>query len=234
MVEAAATATTGAATAAAIGARGVTKHLAGRALLEDVSFEVPTGSFTVLRGRSGAGKSTLLAILGALDPDYQGEVRVLGEALPARERTRAAWRNQRLGFVFQIPRLFSGLSVWQNLTAPAWIGNPMGGAVADDARAAMLLDRVGLAEHAPRAVTGLSGGERQRLTLARALLNRPRVLLCDEPTGNLDADTGQELLALLDTLREREALSVLMVSHDPEAIARADQVLTLHAGRLSP
>jgi ABC-type lipoprotein export system ATPase subunit len=135
---------------------------------------------------------------------------------------RARHRNEAIGFVLQIPRLFAHLSVWENLTAPAWIG----GHTADATRGEKLLARVGLSTSRKRAISGLSGGERQRLTVARALINKPSVLLCDEPTGNLDRQTGNELLDLLAELQKEEALTLFVVTHDQEVIARADTRIT--------
>jgi ABC-type lipoprotein export system ATPase subunit len=210
--------------------RELTKRVAGKAILDHIGFSVEPGAFAVITGRSGAGKSTLLSILGALDHDYEGRVEHDGVALSElSESRRARFRQRQIGFVFQIPRLFSGLSLWQNLTAASWIG----GQPLDRERARFLLKRVGLDREPMPPVQSLSGGERQRLTLARALLPRPRLLLCDEPTGNLDRQTGAEILDLVSHLRDEEKLTVVMVSHDPEVAARASHVFDLSGGRLS-
>jgi ABC-type lipoprotein export system ATPase subunit len=212
----------------AVTVHDLSKEVAGKPILSQVSFEVATNAFVVITGRSGAGKSTLLSILGALDEDYAGRIEYAGRVLHG-ERERAGFRQRQVGFVFQIPRLFSGLSLWQNLTAASWIG----GQPLDVARARFLLGRVGLDRQPERGVQSLSGGERQRLTLARALLPRPRLLLCDEPTGNLDRNTGDEILDLVTELRREEALTVIMVSHDGHVAARATKVLDLADGKLT-
>jgi putative ABC transport system ATP-binding protein len=199
-------------------------------VLRDVTLSVDAGSFVALTGRSGAGKSSLLAIAGGLDDSYEGNAAVLGkEWRTLSDRARAKQRNTAIGFVLQIPRLFSHLSLWQNLTAPLWIA----GRRTDEERGKRLLERVGLAASLHRPVSGMSGGERQRLTLARALINRPALLLCDEPTGNLDRQSGKELLELLADLQREEQLTIFVVTHDPDVIARASSVLTLQSGTLA-
>lgn len=212
----------------------ISKHVPSergpRQVLDKVSLSVDAREVVALTGRSGAGKSSVLGIAGGLDPDYTGSVHVFGEDWQSLSATRAArLRNEVIGYVFQIPRLFAHLSVWENLTASAWIG----GRAADPARAKSLLDRVGLNVSERRAITGLSGGERQRLTLARALLNKPKLLLCDEPTGNLDAETGNDVMSLLVALAHDEGLGVLIVTHDDRVIKRATRVLQLAAGKLT-
>jgi putative ABC transport system ATP-binding protein len=200
-----------------------------RTILDRIDLDIERGEQIALTGRSGAGKSTLLGILATLDDDYEGEVEICGAKLAALgESGRAELRNHKLGFVFQMPHLFAGLDVWQNLTAASWIG----GRPLDLARAERLLERVGLAAARHRRVNVLSGGEKQRLSVARALLPRPELLLCDEPTGNLDAQSGGELLDLLAELQREEGLTLLIVTHDPAIVARAKRTLTLVEGRL--
>ena len=200
-----------------------------RRILHEVNLHIEKGRFVALTGRSGAGKSTLLSIAGGLDAEYEGTAAVHGHDWRSlQDGARARQRNAAVGFVLQIPRLFSHLSVWQNLTAPAWIA----GHAADTSRGEKLLARVGLGAVSKRAVSGLSGGERQRLTVARALINKPTLLLCDEPTGNLDRQTGGELLDLLVELQKEEALTIFVVTHDQHVIARADTVLTIKDGAL--
>lgn len=200
-----------------------------RQILRDVSLSIDKGAFVALTGRSGAGKSSLLSVAGGLDADYEGKALVSGSDWRSlSDGARAKQRNRAIGFVLQIPRLFSHLSLWQNLTAPAWIA----GHNVDEARGKRLLERVGLGAAVHRAVSGLSGGERQRLTVARALINKPALLLCDEPTGNLDRQTGGELLDLLTELQREEQLTVFVVTHDPDVIARASQKIVLADGAL--
>ena len=198
-------------------------------ILNDVSVSVDEGELVALTGRSGAGKSTLLAIISTLESEFQGEITLCGESLRTlSERRRAALRQRSLGFVFQIPRLLAGLSVWQNLTAPLWVS----GAALDRVRADSLLARVGLSAMRERSVVGLSGGERQRLTLARALLHRPRILFCDEPTGNLDSATAEQIFALLSEVQREERIALVIATHDAQLSARANRVITLAGGAL--
>ncbi len=211
-------------------ARAVGKRIGAQSILRDVSFSVSAGEFVALTGRSGAGKSTLLAIVSSLEPAFDGSVTLAGVGLSGlSERRRALLRRRELGFVLQIPRLLSGLSVWDNLTAPAWVA----GVSLDRARAQSLLERVGLGEFVARTAGGLSGGERQRLTLARALLLRPRLLFCDEPTGNLDQTTAAPIIALLETLRREEGLALVVATHDQALAAQANQRLHLERGALA-
>lgn len=208
----------------------VSRRVGAQNILSDISFTVADGEFLALTGRSGAGKSTLLAIVSTLEREFSGEVELCGEQLlGASERKRAALRQRALGFVFQIPRLLAGLSVWQNLTAPAWVS----GAAVDTARADSLLARVGLGELRDRSVVGMSGGERQRLTLARALLHQPRILFCDEPTGNLDNATAAQIFALLSEVQREEKIALLIATHDAQLSSRADRVLALERGKLA-
>jgi ABC-type lipoprotein export system ATPase subunit len=211
-------------------AEHVSRRVGDQDILNDVSFAVAEGEAVALTGRSGAGKSTLLAIVSTLEHDFTGTVELCGERVDgARERKRSLLRQRALGFVFQIPRLLAGLSVWQNLTAPAWVS----GATVDVARAQALLDRVGLAAMRERSVIGLSGGERQRLTLARALLHKPRILFCDEPTGNLDGATSAQIFALLAEVQREDHIALVIATHDAQLSARMNRVLALENGRLA-
>lgn len=207
----------------------VSRRVGAQDILSDISFSVAEGEFVALTGRSGAGKSTLLAIVSTLERDFSGAITLCGETLrTASESTRATLRQRSLGFVFQIPRLLAGLSVWQNLTAPAWVS----GTAIDNARAESLLARVGLSGVRERSVVGLSGGERQRLTLARALLPKPRILFCDEPTGNLDSATATQIFTLLSEVQREEKIALVIATHDTQLSARADRTLALAGGTL--
>lgn len=200
-------------------------------VLRGVSAELPAGRAVAITGRSGSGKSTLLHLAAGIDAPTSGEVLLLGRplgALPDAERTRA--RRDHVGLVFQFFHLLPHLSVEDNVLVPALVaGDPPGPAAA---RARELLERVGLEGRARDAVQELSGGEMQRVALCRALLRRPKLLLADEPTGNLDEANGQKVMDLLLALAREEGSAVLYVTHSRELAALADATWTLHAGRL--
>ncbi len=200
-------------------------------VLRGVSAELPERTAVAVTGRSGSGKSTLLHLAAGIDTPTRGEVLLLGRPLGALsdgERTRA--RRDHVGLVFQFFHLLPHLSVEENVLVPALVaGDPPAEAAA---RAGALLERVGLSDRAREPVQKLSGGEMQRVALCRALLRRPKLLLADEPTGNLDEDSGQRVMDLLLALARDEGSAVLYVTHSRELAAQADEVWTLHAGRL--
>jgi ABC-type lipoprotein export system ATPase subunit len=197
--------------------------------LRGVSGEVPAGRIVAVTGRSGSGKSTLLHLAAGIDAPTSGEVVLLGRSLAALsdgERTRL--RRDHVGLVFQFFHLLPHLSVEENVLVPALVaGDPLRGATA---RAHELLQRVGLAGRADDAVQKLSGGEMQRVALCRALLRRPRLLLADEPTGNLDEESGERVMDLLLELARGEGSAVLFATHSRELSARADETWMLHSG----
>jgi putative ABC transport system ATP-binding protein len=198
-------------------------------VLDGLSLEVEDGDFVAVVGPSGSGKSTLLHLLGGLDVEYQGEVEVAGVKLSGlAEKELARFRNAHVGFVFQSFHLIPNLSALENVLLPAHFGPSQGDA---RARAEALLDRVGLLAKKDRAPVRLSGGERQRVAIARALFTGPRLLLCDEPTGNLDAATGAGVISLFQELH-REGLTVLAVTHEERMSSAARRVLRLREGRL--
>jgi len=199
------------------------------AVLSGVSLCVNRGEIVALLGPSGSGKSSLLHILGGLDPDYEGEVTVAGERLRDLSDTqRAGFRSKSVGFVFQSFNLLRHLSARENVLLAARF-TP---AAADVGRARELLADVGLEGKEHRLPSELSGGEQQRVAIARALYHRPRVILCDEPTGNLDVETSAGVLEIFEGLRGGDS-AMLMVTHDPALSARADRVLTLRGGSLA-
>ncbi len=205
------------------------------AVLRDVDLEVPAGGFTAVVGPSGSGKSTLLYVAGALDADFEGEATVAGKDLRGLSpRERAAFRNASVGFVFQAFNLLPSLPAVENVLLPGLFA-PAGPSAerprALRARALEALDRVGLADKAQRLPGRLSGGERQRVAIARALLSRPAVLLADEPTGNLDAVSGEAVIRLFADM-VRDGVTVLVVTHEERVSAAARQVLHLEDGRL--
>ncbi|MBI3180260.1 MAG: ABC transporter ATP-binding protein, partial [Deltaproteobacteria bacterium] len=205
-------------TATLLRARQLTRRVTDAAghvtILDQVSLDVATGERVALVGPSGSGKSTLLHILGALDPDYEGSVEIDGVRLEGlADHALAKVRNRTLGFVFQSYNLLGHLSALDNVLLPARFANE----TPDAQRAHELLTSVGLGDKAHRKPQTLSGGERQRVAIARALFHRPKLVLCDEPTGNLDRETGKELLGLFARLTE-EGVALLIASHD-QAIA---------------
>jgi putative ABC transport system ATP-binding protein len=204
-------------------------------VLHDLVLEVARGEFTAVIGASGSGKSTLLYIAGALDADFQGDAVVAGRNLRDLDaRQRAAFRNESVGFVFQSFNLLPALPAVENVMLPGLFvprGVPAPTLSQLRARALEALDRVGLADKASRHPGRLSGGERQRVAIARALLSRPAVLLADEPTGNLDARSGEAVIQLFSAMR-KDGVTVLVVTHEERVSGAAGRVLHLEDGRL--
>jgi len=207
-------------------------------VLHDVNLAVRPGEFLAIIGQSGSGKSTLLHVLGTLDRPDAGEVRFAGrriDNLPAKERE--GYRNRSLGMIFQFYHLLPELNVLENVLAPLMITHGVlryhlhRGRHVAEARA--LLAMVGLSHRLKHKPRQLSGGEMQRAAIARALINQPRVLLADEPTGNLDADTGGEILDLLQSLNHQHQRTIVMVTHDTAIAAGADRTLRLVDGQLA-
>ena len=217
------------------GARGAQVVSDGPAPLEvlrDVDLTVRRGEFLALRGASGAGKSTLLHLLGGLDLPNAGRNHFDGSdlrALPARALARL--RNRRVGFVFQAYHLLPELSALENVALPARMARLSPGHAA--ARGRDLLERVGLGERLEHRPYELSGGEQQRVAIARALINQPDLILADEPTGNLDSHTGEEIIQLLCELREERRATLIMATHDARIAARAPRVVELVDGTVA-
>ena len=199
-------------------------------VLDGLAVSVSAGEWLAIVGASGAGKSTLLNLLGGLDTPSTGEVTVAGQSLSRMsENERSQWRNQRLGFVFQMHHLLPEFTALESVAMPARIGGaPKQEA---EAKAKALLEQLGLAERLNHRPPALSGGERQRVAIARALVNEPACVLMDEPTGNLDPDTAEQVLAAMSALRDRDTAFVV-VTHDPAIAQRMDRQLTLANGRL--
>jgi len=200
-----------------------------RSVLQAVSLALERGSFSVLMGRSGAGKSTLLNLISGIDLPTSGHVRMGGTDLTSLSETeRTLFRREHIGFVFQSFNLISTLTVGENVRLPLELAGES--PRADRERAEAMLDRVGLADRADAFPDRLSGGEQQRVAVARALAHDPLLVLADEPTGNLDYETGQAVLTLLGDLVEDTGTTLLVATHDPEVLPRADRVLHLHGG----
>ena len=204
---------------------------AERVVLRDVSLTIPGGEIVVLVGRSGSGKSTLLNLIAGIDRPTAGSVAVNGTDLTALdEQARTRFRRRHIGFVFQFFNLISLLTVEENLLLPLDLN---GQADAKGvARARALLERVGLGGRGDSYPERLSGGEQQRVAIARALIHDPDIILADEPTGNLDADTTTDVLGLLDALAREAGRTVLMATHSREVIGVADRIFTVQRGAL--
>ncbi|MEQ8848567.1 ABC transporter ATP-binding protein [Botrimarina sp.] len=223
-------------------ARGVTKTYRKGAVeapvLRGADLEVAAGEMLAVVGQSGSGKSTLLHVLATLDRPDSGEVHYDGERIDTLgRRRRDALRNGQFGMVFQAYHLLPELSALENVLAPAMIrygvAAYLGKRRALRRRAAELLERVGLGHRLTHKPRELSGGEMQRTAIARALMNEPRLLLADEPTGNLDPASGEGVLDLVRDLNQSEGLTVVMVTHDQSIAARADRTVTLVEGRVA-
>ncbi|MGA2775672.1 MAG: ABC transporter ATP-binding protein [Candidatus Omnitrophota bacterium] len=197
-------------------------------VLKGVELNVESGRFIAIVGPSGAGKSTLLHILGGLDCPSQGKVIFEKEDIYALDdRAISHLRNKEIGFVFQFYNLLSEFTVLENVLMPAEIA----GSVPHDA-AWQLLDKMGLKDRAGHFPNQLSGGEKQRVAIARGLINNPRLLLCDEPTGNLDSKTGQEIISLIKKINLENSMTVIMVTHNIELTRQANAVYQLKDGIL--
>lgn len=206
-------------------------------VLKNAEIAVRAGEFIAIEGRSGSGKSTLMHILGALDSVDAGQVEYDGRDLatmPGNERSRV--RNTQFGFVFQFYHLLPELNVMENtLLAPmiehSWFGFRRKQRQLRE-RATGVLTELGMAHRLTHRPNQLSGGERQRVAIARALMNGPKILFADEPTGNLDADTGRQIMAVLERLHHANGQTIIMVTHDRTLARKADRVLVLKGGRL--
>jgi len=197
--------------------------------LDGVDLEVSAGEFLAIVGPSGGGKSTLLHIVGAIDVPTSGSARVSGRDLVTMsERERVVYRRREAGIVFQFFNLLPHLSVQENVELPLLFDGARDAAP----RALRLLERVGLAARSGAHPYELSGGEMQRVAIARALVAGARILLADEPTGNLDSRNGEAVLALIDAMRREHGVTVLLATHSEAAAARADRVVELRDGRL--
>ena len=218
-----------------LSAKGVHKtYLLGKRSLEvlrGVDLELSRGDFLALRGASGAGKSTLLYMLGGLDTPNQGEIHLAGRNLATLSRLELArLRTEEVGFIFQAYYLLPELDALENVCLPARMARKP--AVQAEARGRELLERVGLKERMEHKPYELSGGEQQRVAIARALINEPDLILADEPTGNLDSHTGEEIIDLLVALRAEKQTTLVMATHDVRLAARAPRVMQLVDGQV--
>jgi lipoprotein-releasing system ATP-binding protein len=214
-----------------IEANGITKSYGSLAVLKGVDLKIGTGEVVSIVGRSGAGKSTLLHILGTLDSPDQGSLNIKGESVfDLSAKKLAAFRNKHIGFIFQFHHLLPEFTAVENVCIPAFIDN-----VSPDIaqkRAKELLDYLGLAERLEHKPNQLSGGEQQRVAVARALMNQPAIVFADEPTGNLDSGTSEELHELIFQLRKDFQQSFVIVTHNEELAKLSDRCLVMEDGRL--
>lgn len=202
-----------------------------RTVLSQVTLTFEPGEFVVLLGHSGSGKSTLLNLVSGIDQPTQGTIRINGAAITdLDERSRTLLRRDQIGFVFQFFNLIPTLTVLENVTLP----QELAGRPAQDAQtsALRLLEQVGLRDRAHTFPDKLSGGQQQRVAIARALAHDPQLVLADEPTGNLDEETGEKVLQLLLDLTRKTRKTLIMATHNPEIAKSADRVLRVQEGHL--
>jgi lipoprotein-releasing system ATP-binding protein len=200
-------------------------------VLRGVSLELTRGDFVALRGASGAGKSTLLHLLGGLDTPSSGEVTLGGRNIATLSRSELArLRNRQVGYIFQGYYLLPELDALENVCLPARMARQSPDSAA--ARGRELLERVGLKDRIEHKPYELSGGEQQRVAIARALINQPELILADEPTGNLDSHTGEDIITLLVSLRTEQNTTLVMATHDAKVAARAPRVIELVDGQI--
>ena len=200
-------------------------------VLQDLDLEIPKGDFLALMGPSGSGKSTLLNLIGGLDQPTSGAITVAGHDISKlHESELSRWRADNVGFVFQMYNLLPVLSAERNVELPLLLTKLSASERRQRTQAALQL--VGLADRAKHKPRELSGGQEQRVGIARAIVSDPALLLCDEPTGDLDRKAGDEILDLLQALNQQQGKTIIMVTHDPRAAERAKRVLHLEKGQL--
>ena len=219
-----------------LSARGVDKHFQNgdeiTQVLKGIDLELQSGELVALVGASGSGKSTLLSILGLLLSPSAGEIRVNGERIDnLPENKRAAFRNQKLGFIFQAHHLLPDFSALENVALPA--AAPAGGVSKSiRTRSAELLRRVGLEDRMDFRATRLSGGQKQRVAIARSLINRPLLVLADEPTGNLDRESAEQVLSLMREMNRQDGVTFLICTHDEHVASQCSRRIVLVDGRV--
>jgi len=202
-----------------------------RRVLEHVNFAIYPGELTILLGKSGSGKSTLLNLISGIDVANCGEVFIENRNMTLfTEYERTVFRRRRIGFIFQFFNLIPTLTVEENLMLPLELNGKSGKSA--DHRVADMLEKVGLRGRELSYPDRLSGGEQQRIAIARALIHDPTILLADEPTGNLDADTGQQIIGLLDRLVREQRKTLIMATHSKEVIGLADRIFSIRDGSL--
>jgi putative ABC transport system ATP-binding protein len=201
-------------------------------VLTDLNLQVPAGEFLALMGPSGSGKTTLLNLIGGLDRPSKGSVSIAGERIDQlSDRTLAAWRARHVGFVFQLYNLMPVLTAERNVELPLLLTHLSKSERRKHVDTALAM--VGLSQRAKHYPRTLSGGEQQRVGIARGIVTDPTLLLCDEPTGDLDRKSGDEILDLLQALNREHGKTILMVTHDPHASVRAARTVYLNKGQLT-
>jgi putative ABC transport system ATP-binding protein len=201
-------------------------------VLHSLNLEVQSGEFLGLMGPSGSGKTTLLNLIGGLDKPDEGQITVAGERLDRLSGSQmAAWRARHVGFVFQFYNLLPVLSAERNVEVPLLLTKLSRAQRKTNVAAALAL--VGLSDRASHKPTELSGGQQQRVAIARALIADPTLLVCDEPTGDLDRESAEEILQLLTILNQKQGKTIIMVTHDPRAAAYANRLLHMDKGTLA-
>ncbi|HZL77705.1 MAG TPA: ABC transporter ATP-binding protein [Candidatus Limnocylindrales bacterium] len=201
-------------------------------VLTDLNLQVPTGEFLALMGPSGSGKTTLLNLIGGLDRPSKGSVNIAGERIDQlSDRSLAAWRARHVGFVFQLYNLMPVLTAERNVELPLLLTHLSKSERRKHVETALAM--VGLSQRAKHYPRTLSGGEQQRVGIARGIVTDPTLLLCDEPTGDLDRKSGDEILDLLQALNREHGKTIIMVTHDPHASARAARTVYLNKGQLT-
>jgi len=202
-----------------------------RIVLNHATVDFGLGEFVAILGKSGSGKTTLLNLISGIDRADGGEIFIDGcQLTKMNDLQRTLFRRQNIGFVFQFFNLIPTLTVWENVILPLELNGKLNSAGSQNAQA--LLEEVGLADRLKTFPDRLSGGEQQRVAIARALVHNPAVVLADEPTGNLDEETGQHILELLDRLTRRDGKTIILVTHNPDAAEHADRILVLQDGNL--
>ena len=201
------------------------------AVLHGIDLDIPRGDFVALMGPSGSGKTTLLNLIGGLDAPTGGEIEVDGQRIDQLGGGQlAAWRSRNVGYVFQFYNLMPALSAQKNVELPLLLTRL--GAAQRKRNAQIALELVGLSDRASHKPTELSGGQQQRVAIARAIVSDPELLVCDEPTGDLDRQSAEDVLGLLQTLNREHGKTIIMVTHDPKAAEYAKQTLHLDKGSL--
>lgn len=212
--------------------RNVTKAYGPLTVLHDISLSIPEGEIMAIVGPSGAGKTTLLQIMGTLDRPDSGSVFFDGkDAFRLKDRELSKFRNLNIGFIFQFHQLLPEFSARENVAMPALIAGKKKKAAFDEAE--RLLDLLGLADRINHKPAELSGGEKQRAAIARALINNPRIVLADEPTGSLDSHNRDEIRGIIASLRESLHQTFVIVTHDPHVASIADRTVTMEDGRIT-
>ncbi len=202
-------------------------------VLKGIDLSIQQGEFASLIGYSGSGKTTLLNILGALDKPTEGEVKFNGQKISAMQDEELAYfRNSNLGFIFQFHHLLPDFSVLENVLIPTWIKDGTANKNRIE-RAKELLEMVGLKDRINNNANDISGGQQQRVAIARALINEPSLILADEPTGNLDSDTTEQVYALMRDLNEKLQTSFLIVTHNDHIAAKSDRVIEIKDGNIT-